>query len=117
MVAVAVISAALAAGLACLMRFDRPHDWMGLAWLGNVAIFVAGYAFWIYRMESHHPWKWLVLLFMVLGLFAIALIDAADFGALWRPMLLLVGLVWLGSGGATLYSYIRHTAPPAPGAE
>jgi drug/metabolite transporter (DMT)-like permease len=85
--------------------------------MGAVAIYAAGYAFWIYRMERHHPWKWLVLLFMALGLLAIALIAPADFVGLWRPMLLFVGLTWLGSGGATLYLYIRHTQPPAPEAE
>lgn len=117
MVAVAFFSVFVAFGLACLMRFDRRHNWMSLAWMGNVAIYVAGYAFWIYRMGKAHPWKWLVLLFMALGLLAIALIAPEDFVGLGRPMLLFVGLTWLGSGGATLYSYIRHTQPPAPEAE
>jgi len=34
-----------------------------------------------------------------------------------RPVMLFVGLVWVMSGGATLYSYLRHTKPPAPEAE
>jgi MFS family permease len=117
MVGAAAFSAVIAAGVGCLMRFDRRHDWIRLSWMGAVAIYAAGYAFWIYRMERHHPWKWLVLLFMALGLLAIALIAPADFVGLWRPMLLFVGLTWLGSGGATLYLYIRHTQPPAPEAE
>ena len=115
--AVAAFSAVIAAGVGCLMRLDRRHDWISLMWIGGVAIYVAGYMFWIYRMEKDHPWKWLVLLFMALGLLAIALIVPGDFVGLWRPMLLFVGLTWLGSGAATLYLYIRHTQPPAPGAE
>jgi hypothetical protein len=31
--------------------------------------------------------------------------------------MLFFGLVWLASGGATLYLYIRHTQPPDPEAE
>jgi len=117
MVAIAAVSVVIAAGFGCLMRFDRQHDWMGLLWMGAAALYAAAYAVWIYRTERHHPWKWLVLLFMALGLLAIALIAPADFVGLWRPMLLFVGLTWLGSGGATLYLYIRHTQPPAPEAE
>ena len=85
--------------------------------MGNVVIFAVGYGYWICRFSREHSWKWFVLLFMALGLFAIALIAPADFKGLWRPMLLFVGLTWLGSGGATLYLYIRHTQPPAPEAE
>ncbi len=117
MVALAAFSAIIAAGFGCLMRFDRRHDWISLLWMGGVATYAAGYAFWIYRMERDHPWKWLVLLFMALGLLAITLIAPGDFVGLWRPMLLFVGLTWLGSGGATLYLYIRHTQPPALQAE
>ena len=117
MVASAVISAVIAAGVACLARFDRRHDWISLLWLGNVAVFVAGYTFWIFRMERDHPWKWLVALLMALGLLAIALIVPGDIAGLRWLMLLFVGLMWLGSGGATLYLYIRHTQPPTPDAE
>jgi len=96
---------------------DRRHDWMNLLWMGIVAICVVAYAFWIHRFSREHPWKWLVLLFMALGLLAIALIAPADFVGLWRPMLLFVGLAWIGSGAATLYLYIRHTQAPAPETE
>jgi drug/metabolite transporter (DMT)-like permease len=104
-------------GIACLMRFESQHDWISLAWMGNAAIFVAAYAFWIYRMEKDRPWKWLVLLFMVLGILAIAFIAPGDIVG-WRWLMLsFIGLTWLGSGGASLYLYIRHTQPPAPEAE
>jgi hypothetical protein len=96
------------------MRFGWRHDPISFLWMGAVAIYAAGYAFWICRMGREHPWKWLVLLFMALGLLAIALIAPAGFVGLWRPMLLFVGLTWLASGGATLFLYIRRTQPPAP---
>ena len=117
MVAVTALVTIFAAGVGCLMRFDRRHDWMNLVWMGIVALCVVAYALWIYRFSREHSWKWLVLLLMALGLLAIALIAPADFVGLWRPMLLFVGLAWIGSGAATLYLYIRHTEPPAPETE
>lgn len=113
-VAVGVFSAVIAAGLAWLMWFDRRHDWMSLVWMGNVLLYAAGYVYWIYRMERDRPWKWLVLLFMALGLLTIALIAPAGLVGLGQLMLLFVGMVWLGSGGATLYLFIRHNQPPVP---
>jgi hypothetical protein len=114
MMTVAVV---LGAVPACLICFDRRHDWRSLTWMGNVVIFAVGYGYWICRFSREHSWKWFVLLFMALGLFAIALIAPADFKGLWRPMLAFVCLTWLGSGAATLYLYIRHTQPPAQKAE
>jgi hypothetical protein len=117
MIAVAVLAAVIGAGVPYLMHYDRRYDWIGLLWLGNVALYVAGYAFWVYRMEKHHPWKWLIFLFMVLGLLAIALFAPGDIVGLRWHMLLFVGLTWLASGVTTLYLYIRHTQPPTPEAE
>lgn len=117
MVGVAIFSAVIAAGVAFLMRFDRRHDWISLVWMANQPIYVACYAYWIYRMERDHPWKWLVLLFMALGLLAIALIAPAGLVGLGQLMLLFVGIVWFGSGGATLCLFIRHNQPPALEAE
>ena len=112
--AVAAFSAVAAVGFTFLMRYYIQHDWIHLGWLGNVAVFTACYAFWIYFTSRHQPWKWLVLLFMALGLLAIALIARGDLaGSVWF-MLTFVSLSWLGSGGATLYLYIRHSQPPAP---
>lgn len=117
MIAAAVIAAVLAAGVGCLRRFDKSHDWMSLMRVVAVAIYVVGYGYWIYRMEREHPWKWLLLLLMVLGLLAAALTAPADFVGLWALMLFFVGLAWLGSGGATLYLYVRHTKPATLEAE
>ncbi len=62
-----------------------------------------------------HPWKWPLLALMALGPVGITLIVPGNFLDRFRPVALFVALVWLGSGAATLYSYIRHT-PPASGA-
>ncbi len=60
------------------------------------------------------PWKWLVFVLIVLGPLEINLLVPGNFIELSRPVMLFLGLVWLLSGGATLYSYLRHTPPPAP---
>src|ERR1035438_7517175 len=96
------------------MESTRRHDWISLQRMCYLAVWVPVYAFWIYRMERHHPWKWLVLFFMALGLLAIGLIGHGDIAELGRPVGLFLGLTWLGSGAATLYLYIRHTQPSAP---
>ena len=93
------------------------HDWLSLLWIGNAVILVAGYALFVYNARRQYPWKWLVLLFMVLGLLTIALISPANPAQLWRPMVVFVGLTWLVSGIATLCLFVRHTPPPSPGAE
>jgi hypothetical protein len=64
-----------------------------------------------------HPWKWLLLVLMVLGPLGITLIVPGGYMERLWPAGLFVGLVWLISGVATLYSYLRHTKPPAPEAE
>lgn len=112
-----VISAVVAAGFAWLRLFARRHDAINLPRMGMLVALAAVYAVWVFRMGREHPWKWLVVIFMALGLVAIALIVPGDVDAWFRPVALFVGLVWLASGGATLYSYIRHTQPPAPEAE
>jgi len=89
----------------------------GVGYAGYLAFWVPLYAFWIWRMRGGHPWKWLVLLFMALGLLVIGLTGPGNFIEGARPVMLFVGLVWVISGGATLYLYIRHTKPPAPEAE
>jgi hypothetical protein len=113
---VMVAAAAFAAGVVCLMAFARRHDWISLPRMGYLDLWVPLYAFWIYRMERQHPWKWLVLVFMALGLLVMALIVPGNTWELGRPVMSFVGLTWLGSGAATLYLYIRHTQPPAPAA-
>ena len=68
-------------------------------------------------MSKEHWWKWLLLLLMVLGVLTMALTVPENFNKLGWPVLLFIGLVWLGCGAGTLCSYIRHTQPPASQAE
>jgi hypothetical protein len=59
---------------------------------------------------SKHPWKWPLLVLIVLGPIVIDLIVPHYF----MLTMLFLGVVWLISGGATLYMYVRHTPSPAP---
>jgi hypothetical protein len=102
----------------CLIWLTRHFHTMSLERAGWMAIFVATYAFWIFFMSKEYSWKWLVVIIMALGLFAIVLIvPGGDFDSVARPAMCFIGLTWLASGVATLYSYIRHTQPPATESE
>jgi uncharacterized membrane protein YhaH (DUF805 family) len=120
-VSVAVLSIVIAAGLGGLVAFERKHQGaMGPAGVGYVlylAFWVPLYAFWIRRMGKQHPWKWLMLLLMALGLLVIGLLGPGDVTQVARPVMSFVGLVWFISGAATLGSYLRRTQAPAAGAE
>lgn len=108
--------AAIGVGFTCLELFARRHDAMSPPRTAYLAIMPAAYAYSICRYREH-PWKWLVVLFMALGLLVITLTVPGDAAALVRPVMLFVGLTCLGSGGVTLYLYIQHTQPPAPETE
>jgi hypothetical protein len=100
-----------------LERVARNYHAMSLGRAGWMALNVAAYAFWVFAVSKEHPWKWLVVVFMALGLFGIAfIVPRGDFESR-RPEMWFLCLTWLASGGATLYSYIRHTQPPAPESE
>jgi len=85
----------------------------GVGCAGYLGMWVLLYAFWVWRMGREHRWKWLVLLFLALGLLAIGLSDPGNLIGVSRPVMLFVGSVWVVSGLATLVSYLRHTHPPA----
>jgi amino acid transporter len=105
------------AGSVCLFELAARHNAMNLAEAVYLAVLVGAYAIFIYRFSREHPWKWLVVIFMALGLFAMTLIVPSILMESWWFPMLFFGLVWLASGGATLYLYIRHTQPPDPEAE
>jgi len=112
------IAAAVAFGVVYLVGIQIRHvgSMPRFVALGHVVYFgswVLGYAFWIWRMGQEHRWKWLVLLFMALGLIMIGLYFPGNFIEVSRPVSLFVGMVWVFSGVATLCSYLRHTQPPA----
>jgi hypothetical protein len=130
MIVVVVFSAANGAIVAYLTRLldpgsSGPHrvvlggrqDWINFGWIGVAPLYVAIYGWLICRNDRNHPWKWLVLLFMALELFAIAVVAPGDFAALGRTMLLATGLTWIASGGVTLYLFVRHTQRPAEAIE
>lgn len=105
-----VAAGALAAGLAWLFGRERGQSGdLSLLRSGYSLLWVALYAFWILRAARGQRWKWLVAILMALGLAIIDRVAAGGFVERSRPVLLFVGLVWLGSGAATLYSYIRHS--------
>ena len=88
------------------------QDWIYFEWIGVAALYVA-FSGWLFcRKDRTYPWKRLVLLFMVLGLFVIAVVAPGDFAAIGRLMVLFTGLTWIGSGGVTLYWFVRHTQRP-----
>jgi len=58
---------------------------------------------------SKHSWKWPLLVLIVLGPVGIDLIGPGNFNLI----MLFLGLVWLISGGVTLYLCLRHIRPPA----
>ena len=116
------IAAAVAVGVACLVAFQIRHVG-SMGWLvgvGNVfylGFWVLIYAFWIWRMGTEYRWKWLMLLFMALGLLAFGIWGPGNYIEVARPVMLFVGAVWVISGLATLYSYLRHTKPTSPETE
>jgi drug/metabolite transporter (DMT)-like permease len=116
-VVVGVVAAVVAASFACLIMLGTRHHLMSLTRTGYLAFWVPVYAFWVFQMGRKHRWKWLVLLFMALGLLMIGLVGPGDFIEMSRPVMLFVGLVWVISGVATLCLYIRHNQPPAPETE
>jgi hypothetical protein len=60
-----------------------------------------------------HRWKWLLAVFLALGPLAICALVPGNYVEVSRPVMLFLGLVCLGSGGATLILFWRHTPLPA----
>lgn len=111
-IAPVVMGGVVAAGFELLVR--RP-EMMSVTRVVYLAVFAGAYAVFVLRSECW--WKWLVWLLMGLGLLTIGASVPGDVEELAQPVMLFLGLVWLGLGGATLYWYIRHTEPGAPEAE
>lgn len=117
LVVLGAISATAAVGFTCLRVLNVRNGGLDLARLGIITIWVPLYAFWLFRMGREHPWKWLVLIVMAMGLLVIDLVVPGDYAVLAPHVISFVGLTWLLSGVATLYLYLRHTQPAADGAE
>jgi MFS family permease len=109
----AIFGVAFGVGFACMLGLAKSHpSAMTLVRWIYLGFWVPIYAFWVLRLGREHSWKWLIVLFMALGLVAIGLIVPGGFIELTRTVALFVGLVWLISGVGTLISYIRRTQPP-----
>jgi MFS family permease len=112
-----VLGGVLGASVVCVTVLERRFHALSLERAGYLAVMLAAYALFVFFRSREHAWKWLVVLFMALGLLVIAAVVPGDVYQSFRHVALFVGLVWLGSGLGTLYSYIRHTQPSAPKAE
>ncbi len=63
-----------------------------------------------------HRWKWLLLALLATVPPAIGCFVPGNFNEVWRPMTLFLGVIWFGSGAATLIWFLRHHPLPAPDA-
>jgi hypothetical protein len=110
--------AVVAAGLFFVVRYGRLNDAIMLPRILGLAAFAAAYAFFAFRWSQEHPWKRFVALFFAASLLVYAIarpgVSNAEF---FQPVMIFTGIVWLASGGITLYLYIRRTQPPAAESE
>jgi hypothetical protein len=111
---VLIVSAAVGAAVTFfVIRFARWHDAMTLKRAITVALLVAPYGWFIFRLGGEHRWKWFVLTFLAAGLVVISLAVPGDMIAYCRLAFPFVGGVWVASGVATLYLYLRCTQAPS----
>jgi hypothetical protein len=133
MVAGGVVAVGISLGLVFLLRSELRHTGaispgiispgatpaspIGYTRKTMLALLVVSNAFLYLMMAAStirkKPWKWLLLVLIVLGPLEINLLVPGNVIELSRPVMLFLGLVWLLSGGATLFSYLRHSQPPA----
>lgn len=107
-----ILLCAIVAGALGYLVARNLHAVPNLFRAGYLTIWALTYAFWVFFMERQHPWKWLVLLIMALGLLLLGLRVPGGLFHLFWVVCLFVGLMWIMSGGVTLFSYLRHTQPP-----
>ncbi len=110
-----IVVTALVGGLAV---FAWPQEAANFLGIGMFVGLIAAYAYWFFfNGWREYPWKWLVLLFLALGFLVVGLPVRGDYFEVWPQAMLLNGSVWLGSGAATLCSYLRHAKPSTLRAE
>jgi hypothetical protein len=116
--AFAVVFGAVAAGAFFAIRYGRLLNAALVQRIVWLAIAVVVYAVLVQRLSTEHPWKRFVTLFMAVSLAAYAIAEPGGSNAeFFRPVMVFTGMVWLASGGATLYLYIRRTGAPAAESE
>lgn len=109
---VLAVSSLVAAAIPLVVVLVKRHAGVTPSQAGQWAVVPAGYAFLIFFRSREHLWKWLLFLIMVAGLLALGLPVHGDYERVGWQLLLFLGLVWIGSGAGTLFSYIRHTQLP-----
>jgi hypothetical protein len=117
---VVAVSVVLAACFACLLVFDVHGDTINLKRIVFLSGFIACAPLYLITVAGSikkYPWKWFLLVFMVVGTIGISLVVPANFVELACPVMLFLGLVWLTSGCSTLILYMRYTKPSDPQSE
>ena len=108
----------VAAGLFLVVRFGKLHNAVMIPRTLGLTLVVATYAFLVFRLSKEHPWKRFVVLLLAASLAGYAIAIPGGFNTeFFQPVMVFTGIVWLASGGITLYLYIRRTQPPAPESE
>lgn len=108
-----LVGAVASAGFATWLLLSRSGAAIGWERAGYVGCLLAAYTIFVVRGCRGQPWKWLVVAGLGAGLLAILVTTPGSVWKMSRPVCLLAGLTWLGSGAVTLGLYIRHTQPPA----
>ena len=111
-----VVAAVLSAALALAVFYALRHNAGNLLHIGLLILYGAPYVISAF-MSREHPWKWFVALFIALGLAASTFAVPGSLLVQFRPIPLFLGLIWLASGGITLYLYMRRTQPPTQESE
>jgi len=107
-----VLSAAVAAGLALLLKFGMRHNSVSLPRLLMLSVGVATYVF--FTRVTTPEYKWKIWLAALMALFAVAV----SFSGWTTPVFDLVtlplfGAIWIASGLITLRLLVRRTQPMA----
>jgi hypothetical protein len=111
---VLILSATVAASVTYfVIRFVRWHDATALQRAVTITLLVVPYGWFVFRLGGEHRWKWVVLTFLAAGLVAISFAVPGDMIAYCRAAFPFVGFVWVASGVATLYLYLRCTQAPS----
>jgi hypothetical protein len=97
------------------VRVASPEPVSG-ARTGLLALIVASNAV-LYLMLSagsiqRYPWKWVLLVLVVVCPLAVGVIVPGNYIEQSRPVMATLGLIWFLSGSATLWSYMRQTPKP-----
>lgn len=115
--------AVVATAIALIVARERQHPdsfgWVAtVGYVGYLFFWVPLYAFFIRQVGGGHGWKWIFVGLMTLGLAGIGIRGGGgSFHDLGRPVMGLVGSVWMLSGLTTLVVYLWQHPRPEPEAK